>query len=165
LLRFDPFKPRRDFLLAVQPIEFIKLFVAEHAGGGNAGDARDRRHGSIGTYWFSRAKALTGFKRRMLRKARFEIGEPRFGLASRAKHRLQGLGLLIYFEFDKIRRTFERDALGFQINLPCDTGAREILAVLRNRETDFFRQPCDFGIELTSSVLYKIECRYHFRDG
>src|ERR1700691_30057 len=84
----------------------------------------------------------------MLREARFKIGEPAFGFTSRAKHRLQGLGLLIYFELDEIRRTFERDALGFQINLPCDTGAREILAVLGDGETDFFRQACDFGIEL-----------------
>ena len=76
---------------------------------------------------------------RMLHEARFEIGEAGFGFTSRAKHRLQGLGLLIDFEFDEIHRAFERNGLGLQINLPCNAGAREIFAIFRNCETDFFR--------------------------
>ena len=91
--------------------------------------------------------------RRMLREARLEFGEPDFGFTSRAKHRLQGLGLLIYFELDEVRRTFERDALEFQINLPCDAGACEVLAIFRNRETNFLRQAGGFGIQLFAPPL------------
>ena len=86
-------------------------------------------------------------------QACFEIGEAAFRFTPRAKHRLQGLGLLIDFEFDEIHRAFERDALGFQINLPCDAGAREIFAVFRNCETDLFGQAGGFGVQLLAPPL------------
>ena len=56
--------------------------------GRHAGDARDRRHGPIGAYRFSRASRASGFLRRVLCEACFEIGEAGFGFAPRAKHRL-----------------------------------------------------------------------------
>jgi hypothetical protein len=37
--------------------------------------------------------------------------------------------------------------------LPCDTGPGEIFTVLGNGETDFFRQACDFGIQLFAAPL------------
>ena len=99
------------------------------------------------------ASRPSGFMRRMLREALFEIGEPDFGFTPRAKHRLQGLGLLIDFELDEIHRAFQRDALGFQINLPCDAGAREILAVFRKRETNLVGQRRDFGVQFFAPPL------------
>src|SRR4051812_14034486 len=49
LLRLDLLQPCSDFPLAVQPVEFIELLVAEHAGSGHAGYPCDRRHGPIGS--------------------------------------------------------------------------------------------------------------------
>ena len=111
----------------MQPVEFVELPVAEHACSGHAGDACDRRHGSIGTHLIGRGSCPTRFKWRVLQQARLEVGEAAFGFTSRGKHRLQGLGLLIDFEFDEIHCAFERDGLGLQINLPCNPGAREVL--------------------------------------
>jgi hypothetical protein len=137
----------------MQPVEFVELLVAEHACSGHAGDACDRRHGPIGTHQFSRGNRPAGFKWRVLHEARFEIGEAGFGFTSRAKHCLQGLGLLIDFEFDEIHRAFERDGLRLQINLPCDAGAREILAVFCNRQSNFVGQSRDFGVQLFAPPL------------
>ena len=89
----------------------------------------------------------------MLREARFEVGEAGFGFAACAKHCLQGLGLFIDFEFDEIGGAFEREPLGFKINLPCDAGAREILAAFRNGEADFFGQAGGFGIQFFAPPL------------
>ena len=89
----------------------------------------------------------------MLHQTGFEIGEAGFGFASCAKHRLQGLGLLVDFQFDEIHRAFQRGALGFQINLPCDAGAGEILAVFRKCEADLFGQAGGFGIQLVAPPL------------
>ena len=88
----------------------------------------------------------------MLTQGLLEIGEADFGFTPRAKHGLQRLGLLIDFEFDEIHRALQRDALGFQINLPCDAGAREILAVFRNCETDLFGQAGGFGVQFVRAA-------------
>src|ERR1700710_2866439 len=87
LLRFVPYKPSRDFLLAVQPVEFIQLPVAEREGGGYAGDPCDCCHRMVGITFVGRLRPSAGFMRCMLRKAGFEIGKAAFRLAPRAKHR------------------------------------------------------------------------------
>ena len=77
-----------------------------------------------------------------------EIGKADLGFAPCAQHGLQRLGLFLDFEFDEIHRALERDALGFQVDLPGNAGAREIFAAFGDRQADLFGQACDFRIEL-----------------
>ncbi len=89
----------------------------------------------------------------MLGKALLDVDETGFGLASRAEHGLERLGLFVDLERHDFQRTIQRGVLRFEIDLPRRASMGEVVASFSHRGADLVGQRSDLDPDLALAAL------------